>query len=134
MRTKPGDNPPPPPFDTFLKRYECRIFKKRGDVEFRVSKNKEAIYYHPNANCLAQNHGEGNATNITVPNHIRPQFNMTGRKNRELQVPSVVPYKALENFPKALYGTMGGTCSARFVRLRVVKVPIVMICPKRFVV
>ena len=42
---------------------------------------------------------------------------MTGRKNRALQVPFVVPYKALEKFPKALYGTTGGTCSARFFRL-----------------
>ena len=41
---------------------------------------------------------------------------MTGRKNGELQVPSVVPYKALGNFSKALYGKTGGTCSARFVR------------------
>ena len=30
---------------------------------------------------------------------------MTGRKNRALQVPYVGPYKALGNFPKALYGT-----------------------------
>ena len=28
----------------------------------------------------------------------------------------VVPYKALENFPKALYGTTGGTYSARVFR------------------
>ena len=41
---------------------------------------------------------------------------MTGRKNRALQVPSVVPYKALGNFPKALYGTRRGTCSAQFFR------------------
>ena len=41
---------------------------------------------------------------------------MTGRKNRALPVPPVVPYKALRNFPKALYGTTGGTCSARFLR------------------
>ena len=41
---------------------------------------------------------------------------MTGRKNRALQVPLVLPYKALEKFPKALYGTTGGTCSARFFR------------------
>ena len=34
---------------------------------------------------------------------------MTGRKNRALQVPPVVPYKALEKFPKALYGTTRGT-------------------------
>ena len=40
---------------------------------------------------------------------------MTGRKNRAPQVPPVVPYKALEKFPKALYGTTGGTCSARFL-------------------
>ena len=38
---------------------------------------------------------------------------MTGRKNRALQVPPVVPYKALGNFSKALYGTTGGTYSAR---------------------
>ena len=31
--------------------------------------------------------------------------NMTRRKNRALQVPPVVPYKNLEKFPKALYGT-----------------------------
>ena len=30
---------------------------------------------------------------------------MTGRKNHALQVTYVVPYKALGNFPKALYGT-----------------------------
>ena len=41
---------------------------------------------------------------------------MTGRKNRALQVPLVVPYKALEKLPKALYGTTGGTCSARLFR------------------
>ena len=41
---------------------------------------------------------------------------MTGRKNRALEVPFVVPYKALEKFSKALYGTTGGTCSARFFR------------------
>ena len=41
---------------------------------------------------------------------------MTGRKNCALQVPPVVPYKALENFSKALYGTTGGTFSARFFR------------------
>ena len=39
---------------------------------------------------------------------------MTGRKNRALQVPLFVLYKALENFPKALYGTTEGTCSAQF--------------------
>ena len=31
-----------------------------------------------------------------------------------MQAPPVVPYKALGNFPKALYGTMGGICSAWF--------------------
>ena len=41
---------------------------------------------------------------------------MTRRKNHALQEPPVVPYKALGNFPKALYGTTGGTCSARFFR------------------
>ena len=39
---------------------------------------------------------------------------MTGRKNCALQEPLVVPYKVLGKFPKALYGTTGGTCSARF--------------------
>ena len=45
---------------------------------------------------------------------------MTGRKNRTLQVPCVVPYQALEkykalgNFSKALYGTTQGTCSLKF--------------------
>ena len=42
--------------------------------------------------------------------------NMSGRKNRALQVPPVVPYKASENSPKALYGTTEGTCSTRFSR------------------
>ena len=41
---------------------------------------------------------------------------MTGRKNRTLQVPVVVPYKALEKFSKALYGTTRGTYSAPFSR------------------
>ena len=37
-------------------------------------------------------------------------------KNRALQVPPVVPYKALGRFPKALYGTTEGTPSARHFR------------------
>ena len=41
---------------------------------------------------------------------------MTGRKTRALQEPPVVSYKALENFPTALYGTTRGTCSARVFR------------------
>ena len=41
---------------------------------------------------------------------------MTGRKSCELQVPLIVPYKALEKFPKDLCGATGGTCSARFFR------------------
>ena len=40
--------------------------------------------------------------------------NMTGRKNRKLQVPPVIPYKALGNIPMALYGTTRGTCSSQF--------------------
>ena len=35
---------------------------------------------------------------------------------RALKVPPVVPYKALEKFSKALYGTTGGTYSARVFR------------------
>ena len=41
---------------------------------------------------------------------------MTRRKTRALEVPPVVPYKALENFPKALCETTGGTYSARVFR------------------
>ena len=37
-------------------------------------------------------------------------------KKRALQVPAVAPYKSLGKFPKALYGTTGGTCNARFFR------------------
>ena len=33
-----------------------------------------------------------------------------------LQVPPLVPYKALGKFPKALYGKTGGTCSAGVFR------------------
>ena len=33
-----------------------------------------------------------------------------------MTVPPVAPYKALENFSKALYGTTGGTYSARVFR------------------
>ena len=39
---------------------------------------------------------------------------MTGRKNRALQVPYVVPYKAFRILPRALYGTTIGTYSPRF--------------------
>ena len=35
---------------------------------------------------------------------------MTGWKNHALQIPPIVPYKALGKFPKALYGTTGGAC------------------------
>ena len=41
---------------------------------------------------------------------------MTGRKTCALYVPSVVPYNALENFSKALYGATGGTYSAHVFR------------------
>ena len=45
---------------------------------------------------------------------------VNGRKNRALQLPTVVPDKALENFTKALYGRTWGTYSARFFRPGVV--------------
>ena len=41
---------------------------------------------------------------------------MTGRKKCALQVPPVVPYIAYGNFPKALCGKTGGTCSAHVFR------------------
>ena len=41
---------------------------------------------------------------------------MTGRKTCALLVLSVVSYKALENFSKALYGTTEGTYSAHIFR------------------
>ena len=41
---------------------------------------------------------------------------MTGRKTCALQVPPVAPYKALEKFSKALYGTPGSTYSAHVFR------------------
>ena len=41
---------------------------------------------------------------------------MTGRENCALQVPPIVPNKAVGNLSNALYGTTGGTCSARFFR------------------
>ena len=40
----------------------------------------------------------------------------TGRKIRALQLPPVVPHKAVGNFSKALYGKTGGTCSAQCFR------------------
>ena len=51
----------------------------------------------------------------------KARLNMTGRNNCALQVPYVVPYKALKNFSKDLYGTTGGTCSARFFRPVMIK-------------
>jgi len=47
-------------------------FQERGQVNLSISKNPEAVYYHPNSNCLAKKHREGNATNIRVPEHIQP--------------------------------------------------------------
>ena len=41
---------------------------------------------------------------------------MTGRTTGALKVPSIVPYKALEKFSKALHGTMGSTYSAQVFR------------------
>ena len=41
---------------------------------------------------------------------------MTGQKNSAVQVLPLVPYKALGNFSKALYGATGGTYSARVFR------------------
>ena len=57
---------------------------------------------------------------------------MTGRKNRALQVHLVLPYKALEKFPKALYGTTGGTCSARFFRPVMQSIVFITIIISRF--
>ena len=39
---------------------------------------------------------------------------MTGRKNHALQVPPHCPIQSPGKSPKALHGTMRGTCSARF--------------------
>ena len=54
---------------------------------------------------------------------------MTGRKTHALQVTPVVPNKALGNFPKALCGTTGGTCSARFFRPVMFLVTFLLIVP-----
>ena len=43
---------------------------------------------------------------------------MTGWKTHALQVPPVVPYKALGKYTKALYGTPEGTCSAHPVMIK----------------
>ena len=43
-------------------------------------------------------------------------LSMTGRKIRVLQVLPVVLYKALGNFPEALYGKTRSTCSAQCFR------------------
>ena len=59
---------------------------------------------------------------------------MTGRKNCALQVPSVVPYKALRKFSKALYGTKRGTCSERFFRPVMLKWDVIKMEIKSFTV
>ena len=75
---------------------------------------------HPiSTNCHAQFY----ARFFTIPwkqhflrDRLRSTRNLPGRKNRALQVPLLVSYKALGNFSKALYGATGGTYSARVFR------------------
>ena len=43
-------------------------------------------------------------------------YDRTAKSCTASTVPSVAPYKALENFFKALYETTRGTCSAQFFR------------------
>ena len=47
---------------------------------------------------------------------------MTGRKTCALLVPPAVPYNALENFSKAMYGATESTYSAHIFR------PVMLFC------
>ena len=58
--------------------------------------------------------GDGGKASVGIISSSSLRTAMTGRKNRALQVPPVVPYKALRNFPKALFGTTRGPCSSQF--------------------
>ena len=65
----------------FLKRYECRVFKKRGENNLSISKSKEPVYYHPLQSCLSKKYGEGNADNIVVPDHVQKQLSLGTRRH-----------------------------------------------------
>ena len=41
MRAKPIDSPPPAPYDIFLKRHECPVYRERRQANLSISKNPE---------------------------------------------------------------------------------------------
>ena len=62
--------------------------------------------------CCLNSHHNYHTSQLKYVFLIGGECAITGRKTCALKVPPVVPYKALEKFSKALYGTTGGTYNA----------------------
>lgn len=52
VRSKPSEDPPPAPYDIFLRRKEYRVYRKKGTTKMCIAKTKEFLYYHPLKACL----------------------------------------------------------------------------------
>ena len=52
VRRKPSEDPPPAPYDIFLRRREYRVYRKKGSTKMCIAKTKEFVYYHPLKACL----------------------------------------------------------------------------------
>ena len=78
VRDKPSSDPPPAPYDIFLCRYECRVYRKKGrfsqSTTLNITTQEEAVYYHPVQKCLSQKFGEGNSDNILVSDNVKSQL------------------------------------------------------------
>ena len=59
VRRKPSEDPPPAPYDIFLRRREYRVYRKKGSTKMCIAKTKEFVYYHPLKACLPKESSHG---------------------------------------------------------------------------
>ncbi|KAK2554876.1 hypothetical protein P5673_023542 [Acropora cervicornis] len=52
IRVRPSEDPPPAPYDIFLRRKEYRVYRQRASTKMCIAKSKEFVYYHPLKACV----------------------------------------------------------------------------------